>query len=82
MVLSANLGYPRIGAHRELKRSLENFWSGKISQDDLLQSAAQIRRQNWQLQQTAGIDFIPSNDFSLYDHVLDTITMLGAVPPR
>jgi 5-methyltetrahydropteroyltriglutamate--homocysteine methyltransferase len=82
MVRSANLGFPRIGAHRELKRVLESYWRGKASLSDLLQTAKEIRKQNWLFQKHTGIDFIPSNDFSLYDNVLDTIAMLGAVPER
>lgn len=82
MVFSANLGYPRLGARRELKTALEAFWKGKVSGADLLQTASDLRRQNWVLQQQAGIDFIPSNDFSLYDQVLDTTVMVGAIPAR
>jgi 5-methyltetrahydropteroyltriglutamate--homocysteine methyltransferase len=82
MVFSANLGYPRFGAGRELKVALEKFWQGKTSAADLLQTASDLRRQNWKLQQHAGIDFIPSNDFSLYDQVLDTSLMVGAIPAR
>ncbi len=77
-----NLGYPRIGNKRELKKACESFWAGKITQKDLLASARQIRVKNWQTQSAAGIDLIPSNDFSLYDHVLDMSLMLGAIPER
>jgi len=82
MVRTAILGYPRMGPARELKKALESFWSGKSDQDALLAEAAKIRARHWLLQKEAGIDFIPSGDFSLYDHVLDTATMLGAVPAR
>ena len=82
MVISSSLGFPRIGPKRELKKALEDCWSGQLSQSDLLISAQRIRRQNWTLQKEQGIDHIPSNDFSLYDHVLDTTAMLGAVPLR
>lgn len=82
MVYSANLGYPRFGAGRELKNALESFWKGNLSESDLLQTAHNLRRQNWTLQQAAQLDFIPSNDFSLYDQVLDTTVMVGAIPAR
>ncbi len=76
------IGYPRIGKHRELKKALEGYWSGRLSIDDLASAGAAIRRENWLTQRDAGIDFIPSNDFSLYDQVLDTIALVGAVPDR
>jgi 5-methyltetrahydropteroyltriglutamate--homocysteine methyltransferase len=76
------LGYPRVGAARELKKSLERFWSGKASAADLESTAADLRRRHWLAMKAAGIDQIPSNDFSLYDHVLDTAVMLGAIPAR
>ncbi|MBI51857.1 MAG: 5-methyltetrahydropteroyltriglutamate--homocysteine S-methyltransferase [Chloroflexi bacterium] len=82
MVASANLGFPRIGANRELKRALESYWSGKIELEALQQVAKDIRTINWQLQLDAGIDHIPSNDFSMYDQVLDTAIMLNAIPDR
>ncbi|MDR1183136.1 MAG: 5-methyltetrahydropteroyltriglutamate--homocysteine S-methyltransferase [Bacteroidales bacterium] len=77
-----NLGYPRIGSQRELKKACENYWAGNISLDELLQTGKQIRQENWKLQQKAGIDLIPTNDFSYYDHVLDTSLMVGNIPPR
>jgi 5-methyltetrahydropteroyltriglutamate--homocysteine methyltransferase len=80
-ILSANLGFPRIGSHRELKKALEASWSGGDSAA-LLQTAASLRARHWFVQQKAGIDHIPSNDFSLYDQMLDTIALLGAVPER
>jgi 5-methyltetrahydropteroyltriglutamate--homocysteine methyltransferase len=81
-MLTHNLGYPRIGNLRELKKSNEQYWAGKISANELEQTAKNIRRQNWQLQKDAGLDIIPCNDFSFYDHVLDTSLMVGAVPDR
>jgi len=81
-ILATNLGFPRIGSHRELKAATESYWAGKSSADELLKTAAALRARHWVVQQKAGIDHIPSNDFSLYDQVLDTIAMLGAVPPR
>jgi 5-methyltetrahydropteroyltriglutamate--homocysteine methyltransferase len=82
MILSANLGFPRIGTARELKTALERYWSGKASADDLRATAGALRARHWFVQAKAGIDHIPSNDFSLYDQMLDTTAMLGAVPPR
>ena len=77
-----NLGYPRIGNKRELKKACESYWSGKISKDALLAIGKEIRLQNWQIQSAAGIELIPSNDFSYYDQVLDMSLMLGAIPER
>ncbi len=82
MVIAANLGFPRIGANRELKRVVEAFWAGKTSDAELLQAAAAIRRENWEFQKGRGLKHIPSNDFSLYDHMLDITAMVGAIPPR
>src|SRR2546426_317183 len=82
MVQATNLGYPRIGKSRELKKALEQFWSGNLSETDLLEQAASLRKQHWLLQQRLGLQHIPSNDFSLYDQVLDTIALVGAVPDR
>ncbi len=79
---SANLGFPRIGAQRELKKAVEAYWKGSSSQAELLATAKELRQRHWRWQREAGLTFIPSNDFSFYDHVLDTIAMLGAVPER
>ncbi|MFT3998613.1 MAG: 5-methyltetrahydropteroyltriglutamate--homocysteine S-methyltransferase [Rhizobium sp.] len=76
----ASLGFPRIGRHRELKFALEGFWSGKIAESELLETARKLRAENWSLQRDRGITRIPSNDFSFYDHVLDTAVMVGAIP--
>jgi len=81
-MITHNLGYPRIGNHRELKKANEQYWANKISANELEHTAKTIRRQNWQLQKDAGINIIPCNDFSYYDHVLDTCLMVGAVPER
>ena len=59
-----------------------DYWTGNINPEELLTTAASLRRKHWQLQQSLGIEHVPSNDFSLYDHVLDTAVMLGAVPKR
>jgi 5-methyltetrahydropteroyltriglutamate--homocysteine methyltransferase len=77
-----NLGYPRIGGNRELKKACEQYWSGKTSNKNLLQVGRNIRQENWQLQKKAGIDLIPSNDFSFYDQVLDMSLTVGAIPER
>lgn len=77
-----NLGYPRIGNKRELKKACEKYWSGIISQDELLKTAKFIRKTNWELQKKIGIDLIPVNDFSFYDHVLDMSLLLGVIPDR
>ncbi|MFI0397386.1 5-methyltetrahydropteroyltriglutamate--homocysteine S-methyltransferase [Paracoccus jiaweipingae] len=82
MVKAANLGFPRIGARRELKQALEAFWRGDIDASALDRTGVALRAQNWQAQQQAGVDVIPSGDFSFYDQVLDTTVMLGAVPDR
>jgi 5-methyltetrahydropteroyltriglutamate--homocysteine methyltransferase len=81
-MLTNNLGYPRIGSNRELKKACESYWAGKISVDELLTVGATIRKENWQLQVEAGIDLIPSNDFSFYDQVLDLSLTLGVIPKR
>ncbi|ANI89555.1 5-methyltetrahydropteroyltriglutamate--homocysteine S-methyltransferase [Arachidicoccus ginsenosidimutans] len=81
-MFTQNLGYPRIGGNRELKKAVEAYWSKKISQSDLQQAAQQIRLHNWQLQKDAGIDLIPSNDFSLYDQMLDMCLTVSAIPHR
>jgi len=81
-MLKNNLGYPRIGSQRELKKANEAYWSGKITHQDLLKTGRRIRQNNWELQKQAGIDLIPSNDFSFYDQVLDMSLMVGAIPER
>lgn len=81
-MLTHNLGYPRIGSHRELKKACEQYWSGKTAMKNLFQVGRNLRLENWRLQQEAGIDLIPSNDFSFYDHVLDMSLMVGAIPHR
>ena len=79
-LLVATLGTPRIGPRRELKVALENFWSGKSDEKALLETAAALRVANWARQHALGVTIIPSNDFSLYDQVLDTSVMVGAIP--
>ncbi|MBD3630551.1 5-methyltetrahydropteroyltriglutamate--homocysteine S-methyltransferase [Cyclobacterium sp.] len=77
-----NLGYPRIGAKRELKKACEKYWSGQITQEELVRTGWNIRIENWRIQQEAGLDLIPSNDFSFYDQVLDMSLAVGAIPER
>lgn len=79
---TAVVGYPRVGALRELKFATEKYFKGAISSDELQSVAAGLRKTNWQSQKANSIDFIPSNDFSFYDGVLDTAVLLGAVPAR
>jgi len=76
------LGYPRIGSNRELKKACEQYWTGKIVLKDLLEVGKTITHNNWKLQQEAGIDLIPCNDFSYYDQVLDMTLTVGAIPER
>ncbi len=77
-----NLGFPRIGGRRELKRALEAHWRGELDADQLQATARDLRQRHWQLQAEAGADLLPSNDFSLYDQVLDTAWLLDAIPQR
>ena len=81
-VLATCLGYPRIGVARELKKALESFWEKKSSSEELLKVAANLRRRHWLAMQAKGLDHIPSNDFSLYDHMFDMAVAVGAVPQR
>jgi 5-methyltetrahydropteroyltriglutamate--homocysteine methyltransferase len=81
-MLTQNLGYPRIGSQRELKKICENYWADKTGYKNVLQVGKNIRHENWNLQKEAGIDVIPSNDFSFYDHVLDHSLTFGAIPKR
>ena len=75
-----NLGFPRIGGDRELKKSLEKFWREESSEQELLETASSIKKENWALQ--TNLDAITVNDFSFYDQVLDMSCLLGAVPER
>jgi 5-methyltetrahydropteroyltriglutamate--homocysteine methyltransferase len=76
----ATLGTPRIGPRRELKAALESYWSGKSDEKALVDTATGLRVANWTRQKSLGVTVIPSNDFSLYDHVLDLSVMVGAIP--
>ena len=82
MVKSANLGFSRVGLNRELKKAVEKYWKKAITEDELQKVAKTLRKTHWELQKEANIDFIPSNDFSFYDQILDMIATVGAVPKR
>ncbi|MFG2290413.1 5-methyltetrahydropteroyltriglutamate--homocysteine S-methyltransferase [Streptomyces sp. NPDC048595] len=75
-------GYPRQGPDRELKKSIEGYWKGRVTADALRATAAELRRTAWQQLAGAGLDEVPTGDFSYYDHVLDTTVMVGAIPHR
>jgi 5-methyltetrahydropteroyltriglutamate--homocysteine methyltransferase len=79
---STVLGYPRIGANRELKKAVEAYWAGTIDAAELEKTAAGLRAEVWQTLRNARLDAIPSNTFSYYDHVLDTAVAVGAIPSR
>lgn len=82
MTISHIQGFPRIGGRRELKFALEDYWAGRKSADELNATAGELRRRNWTSLRDAGVDLIPSNDFTRYDGMLDTIALVGAVPAR
>ena len=82
MSTTHNLGFPRIGAQRELKRAVEAYWKGDIDRNELQQTGRMLRERHWKLQAQAGLDRIPVGDFSWYDQVLDMSCLLGVVPPR
>ncbi|HEA8088146.1 TPA: 5-methyltetrahydropteroyltriglutamate--homocysteine S-methyltransferase [Campylobacter coli] len=76
------ISYPRIGANRELKFAIEKYFKAQSSKEELLETAKNLRARHWKDIQNAGIDFIPSNDFSLYDNVLDTAVLFNIIPKR
>ncbi|KPM55423.1 5-methyltetrahydropteroyltriglutamate--homocysteine methyltransferase [Frankia sp. R43] len=80
--LATVYGYPRQGSNRELKKATEAYWADTSDPERLLATTRQLRRERVELLRAAGIEEIPSNDFSLYDHVLDAAVLLGAIPPR
>ncbi len=82
MLKTTSLGFPRIGENRELKKAVESYWKGTSKAEDLQSEAKEIRNHNWNLQKEAQISYIPSNDFSFYDQILDTIALFGAIPQR
>jgi len=76
------LGYPRFGAKRELKTALEAFWKGTATVRQLNDCCKSLRQNHWQIQKDAGLSWVAVGDFSMYDHMLDTSLMLGALPAR
>jgi len=76
------VGFPRIGEQRELKKVLESFWAKECSFDQLNKVANELKSKHWRYQKDAGIEYISSNDFSLYDNILDTSILLNAIPKR
>jgi 5-methyltetrahydropteroyltriglutamate--homocysteine methyltransferase len=82
MIGSTIHGFPRIGPRRELKAATEGWWAGQLSAAELDRTTRDLRRQIWEQLRDAGLGQVPSNHFSLYDHVLDTIQLVGAIPQR
>lgn len=82
MAIAHNLGFPRIGIRRGMKKAVEAYWAGKISAVELEEIGQTLQLENWALQADAGLDLIPVGDFSWYDHVLDTSVLLGVIPER
>lgn len=76
------IGFPRIGTLRELKFASEKYFRKEISEEQLKETAKELRKTHWNMQKNAGIDFISSNDFSFYDTVLDTAVLLNIIPKR
>jgi 5-methyltetrahydropteroyltriglutamate--homocysteine methyltransferase len=82
MTSSTIHGFPRIGDRRELKAATEGYWAGRVPAEELEATARELRRQTWAFLRDAGLGQVPSNHFSLYDQVLDTCVLVGAVPER
>ncbi|HEY9279294.1 MAG TPA: 5-methyltetrahydropteroyltriglutamate--homocysteine S-methyltransferase [Eoetvoesiella sp.] len=82
MTIFHNLGFPRIGIQRELKRALEAYWAGKQTADELENVGRDLRARHWEVQAKSGAAFVPVGDFAWYDQILEWSTLLGAVPPR
>ena len=82
MALAHTLGFPRIGAQRELKFALESFWRGEATQTALRETGRTLRARHWAVQADAGMDLVTVGDFAWYDHVLGTLALLGAIPSR
>ena len=80
--LTSVSGFPRIGQNRELKKIIEAYWKGTASLDEVRGTAKELRAKHWKLQAQAGVDLIPSNDFSYYDQMLDTAILLNVIPQR
>ncbi len=82
MTITHNLGFPRIGVQRELKKALDAHWKGELDEASLLAAGRELRARHWTLQRDAGIDFIPVGDFAYYDPMLNMTALLGAAPAR
>lgn len=82
MTIIHNLGFPRVGAARELKRAQEAYWAGKVDQASLLATGRELRARHWAAQAQAGLQWVPVGDFAWYDQILEWTTLLGAVPAR
>jgi len=82
MIQTHILGFPRVGAHRELKFALEKYWRGEISADDLEATGRTLRERHWALQKESGLDHVTVGDFAFYDHVANHIQLLGCEPTR
>ncbi|OCH92935.1 5-methyltetrahydropteroyltriglutamate-homocysteine S-methyltransferase [Obba rivulosa] len=82
MVASSVLGFPRIGANREVKKAVEAYWAGKISADELTKAAADVKKTSWTSLKERGVELIPSGDFTLYDHILDHSAAFNVIPKR
>lgn len=82
MTITHNLGFPRIGVQRELKRAQEAYWSGQQTVQQLEETGRDLRARHWQLQADSGLSYVPVGDFAWYDHILEWTTLLGAVPAR
>ena len=82
MALAHNLGFPRIGRERELKKALEAHWKGDLDADGLQAVGRDLRASHWQLQKDAGIELLPVGDFAWYDQVLTHSLMFGVIPAR
>ena len=80
--LTSVSGFPRIGQNRELKKIIEAYWKGNATLDEVRATAKELRAKHWELQSKAGVDLIPSNDFSYYDQMLDTAILLNVIPER
>jgi len=77
-----NLGFPRIGARRELKQAVEAYWAGDLQQTELEHVGKSLRERHWTLQADAGLDLVPVGDFAWYDQILEFSCLLGVVPNR
>ena len=82
MAIAHNLGFPRVGAERALKRLLEDYWAGNARRDELLAGGRRLRQRHWELQRDAGLALLPVGDFAWYDQVLNHSVLLGAIPER